>query len=45
MGIEFKPNASILGKYQVMRVTRMHYLDEVNTNDEVIPSDEKISHH
>ena len=30
---------------QLMGVTRMHYLDEVNTNDEVIPSDEEISHH
>ena len=28
-----------------MGVTRMHYLDEVNTNDEVIPSDEEINHH
>ena len=30
---------------QLMGVTRMRYLDEVNTNDEVIPSDEEISHH
>ena len=30
---------------QLMGVTGMHYLDEVNTNDEVIPSDEEISHH
>ena len=29
----------------VMGVMRIHSLDEVNTNDEVIPSDEKISHH
>ena len=29
----------------LMRMTRTHYLDEVNTNDEVIPSDEEISHH
>ena len=28
-----------------MGVTRMHYIDEAKTNDEVIPSDEKISHH
>ena len=30
---------------QLMGVTRMHSLDEANTNDEVIPSDENISHH
>ena len=29
----------------LMGVTRMHYLDEINTNDEVIPNDEEISHH
>ena len=30
---------------QLMGVTRMHYLDEANTNDEVILSNEEISHH
>ena len=30
---------------QLMGVTRLRSLDEVNTNDEVIPSDEETNHH
>ena len=42
---QYREFALTLTLSPLMGVTRLRPLDEVNTNDEVIPSDEEISHH